>query len=60
MSGFLISKDVKEYINSRKPSITIIAPSLDTVPSNSGNAIYCIIEDIVFNSLYPIIVFFQI
>jgi glycosyltransferase involved in cell wall biosynthesis len=57
MRGFIISDEAQKYIESNKPVIAILSPSLDTVPSKSGSAIYCIIEDIAFNSKYPIIVF---
>lgn len=57
MSVFLISDEVQDYIKSNKPVIAFLAPSLNTVPSKLGSAIYCLIEDIVFYSVNPIIVF---
>ena len=54
---FLLSVEVKKFIRDKSPKIAILAPSLDTVPSQQGGAIYCLIEDIAFYSAYPIIVF---
>jgi glycosyltransferase involved in cell wall biosynthesis len=57
MPCFFISEDVSEYLKKSKPSIAILAPSLDTIPSKQGNAIYCLIEDIAFYSSNQVLVF---
>jgi len=57
MREFYISDEVSDYLAKNRPSVAILAPSLDTIPSRLGNAIYCLIEDIAYNSSHPVIVF---
>lgn len=54
---FLINTKVQNFLLTNKPKIAILAPSIDTVPSKYGSAIYTIIEDIAYFSKFPIIVF---
>lgn len=54
---FLISPEVQNYIKKKSPEIGILSPSLDTIPSKQGSAIYYLIEDIADCSAYPLLVF---
>jgi glycosyltransferase involved in cell wall biosynthesis len=52
-----ITKSNIQFLESKKPKIAIIAPPLDSVPSQFGNAIYTLVEEIAKNSKHSIIVF---
>ncbi len=54
---FFVNAEVSQFIDAMRPKVAIIAPSLDTVPSRSGHAIYSLIEDIAYHSHYPILIF---
>lgn len=53
---FLLTEENEQFLRDKQPKIAIIAPTLDTVPSRYGNAIYDLVEDIVKNSQYPILI----
>lgn len=53
---FIVSEGVRRFMEENKPEIAIVAPTLDTVPSRFGNAIYDLIEDIASLSQHPVVV----
>ncbi len=55
-SKWIISNDNYLYIKNFQPKVAIIAPTLDTVPSRFGNAIYDLVEDIAVNSSFPVLI----
>ncbi len=51
-----ISEENRNFLLTEEPKIAIVAPTLDTVPSRFGNAIYDLIESIAKHSKYPILI----
>lgn len=44
------------FIKNNNPEIAIVAPTLDSIPTQNGNAIYSLIEELVIESKIPILV----
>lgn len=53
---FLLTEGNIFFLENLKPEIVIIAPTLDTVPSPNGNAIYDLVESLAKYSDFPILI----